>query len=63
MQFCSVRERLLPEPQFFRVPPLQEHFDRFIEAIQDIRYMGQMKQRWLEIKKLQTGAALYDVRV
>ncbi|MBI5151330.1 MAG: recombinase family protein [Candidatus Pacebacteria bacterium] len=52
----------LPEPQLFGSAPIKEHFDHFLEAIQDIRYMGQMKQRWLEIKKLQTGAALYDVR-
>ncbi|OGK44729.1 hypothetical protein A2957_00125 [Candidatus Roizmanbacteria bacterium RIFCSPLOWO2_01_FULL_38_11] len=55
-------QALLPEPQLLRVPPLQDYFNAFLTTLQDVRYFGEMKQRWLEIKKLQTGANLYEVR-
>ena len=31
-------------------------FTRIIQAFQDLRYIGEMRQRWEEIKKLQMGS-------
>ncbi len=44
----SFSERWLPEPQIIILP----HFDKILKAIQDTRYVGELRQRWLEIKKL-----------
>jgi DNA invertase Pin-like site-specific DNA recombinase len=54
----TVRKDVLPEPQLLRVPPLQDYFNAFLTTLQDVRYFGEMKQRWLEIKKLQIGGVL-----
>lgn len=57
-----ITKTLLPEPKLLRVPPLQDYFNAFLTALQDVRYFGEMKQRWLEIKKLLTGANYYQGR-
>ena len=33
-------------------------FEAIIQAFQDIRYIGELRQRWNEIKKLQKSPAL-----
>lgn len=45
---------MLPSCQLLGVAPYKEHFDHFIEDIQNPGYMGLMKERWEEINKLQT---------
>jgi hypothetical protein len=59
---CTELAEVLPEPQHLRVPPLQEYFNAYLEKLQDVRYFGEMKQRWLEIKKLHAGIKPYEVQ-
>jgi len=48
---------LLPVPRItIMVDSFQ--FDCIIQAFQDLRYIGELRQRWEEIKKLQSGIAL-----
>lgn len=42
----------LPLPRLNTVVS-QINFDRIIQAFQDLRYIGEMRQRWEEIKRLQ----------
>jgi len=35
----------------------QADFGRIIQAFQDLRWIGEMRQRWEEIKKLQTHSS------
>ncbi len=39
----------------------KDSYDRIIQAFQDIRYIGELRQRWLEIKKLQRDPNLYAI--
>src|SRR3989344_9518159 len=45
---------LLPLPRL-NIVVNQVNFDRIIQAFQDLRYIGEMRQRWVEIKKLLKG--------
>ncbi|HEV2339646.1 MAG TPA: hypothetical protein VGT05_02635 [Patescibacteria group bacterium] len=40
---------MLPQPWL----TLTIDFTSIIQAFQDLRYIGELRQRWLEIKKLQ----------
>lgn len=42
--------RLLPEPRL----NITIDFGSIIQAFQDLRYIGELRQRWNEIKKLQS---------
>ena len=44
---------LLPLPRL-NIVVNQVNFDRIIQAFQDLRYIGEMRQRWNEIKRLQS---------
>lgn len=41
---------MLPQPRI----NITIDFDAIIKAFQDVRYIGELSQRWNEIKKLQT---------
>lgn len=43
---------ILPTPQLLGVSPYKERFDQFLEDIQNLGYMGVMRERWNEIKRL-----------
>lgn len=45
---------MLPDPSFNITPNFQE----IIDKLQELKYFGEMKQRWLEIKKLTEGIKL-----
>jgi hypothetical protein len=47
---CS-KYNLLPEPRII----INIDFTSIINTFQDLRYIGQLRQRWEEIKKLQGG--------
>lgn len=49
--------KLLPSPEIIITPD----FNSITQTFQNISHIGELRQRWLEIKKLQTGAVLYDV--
>jgi hypothetical protein len=35
--------------------PVKDGFERIIEAFENVSYMGVLRQRWVEIKKLLKG--------
>lgn len=45
---------MLPEPRLF-IPESQAQFDNIIHTFQNLGYIGEMRQRWEEIKKLNGG--------
>lgn len=47
----SIIQNLLPEP---RISILAD-FSTILKAFQNLSYIGEMRQRWLEIKKLLKG--------
>lgn len=49
-----IRKTLLPEPRI----SITIDFTAIIQAFQDLRYIGELRQRWDEIKKLQHGIAI-----
>ena len=51
-----IRLLVLPAPKH----PIPIDFDGILQAFQHVGYMGELKQRWLEIKKLLKGG-LQDV--
>ncbi len=48
---------LLPEPQI-NITEHQGQFDTVILGFQNLSHIGEMRQRWVEIKKLQNRAFL-----
>lgn len=46
---------MLPSPKL----TIQINFSSIINAFQDIRYIGELRQRWDEIKKLHLGTVLF----
>lgn len=50
----------LPKPNI-TIPVNQLNFDRIIQVFQDLRYIGEMRQRWEEIKRLQTGLVIVSI--
>ena len=48
----ALNYHLLPLPQI-TIMVNSSQFTRIIQAFQDLRYIGEMRQRWEEIKKLQ----------
>jgi len=43
---------MLPEPRL-TIPENKPNFDNIISTFQNLSYIGEMRQRWEEIKKLQ----------
>ncbi|MBI2027976.1 MAG: hypothetical protein HYT07_00055 [Candidatus Levybacteria bacterium] len=35
--------------------PIIDGFERIIEAFENVSYMGELRQRWIELKKLLKG--------
>ena len=50
----SLSGKLLPLPRH-NIVVSQTNFDRIIQAFQDLRYIGEMRQRWGEIMNLLKG--------
>jgi len=48
---------MLPVPRI-TISIDSSQFTRIIQAFQDLRYIGEMRQRWEEIKKLQLNLAV-----
>jgi len=44
----------LPAPKL----SIQQSFEAIIKVFENVSYIGELRQRWLEIKKLQTGAMI-----
>lgn len=44
----------LPQPQII----IQLDFTSIIQSFQDLRYIGELRQRWTEIKRLQVNPLL-----
>jgi hypothetical protein len=42
---------VLPRPRIF----IEVDFNPVVRAFQDVRYIGELRQRWTEIKKLQAN--------
>ena len=41
--------------------PIKDGFERIIEAFENVSYMGELRQRWVEIKKLLKGGLQDDI--
>jgi len=54
---CSTFFNGLPEPSI-AIPLNQAQFDTIIQGFQNLSYIGEMRQRWNEIKKLQNATPL-----
>jgi hypothetical protein len=50
-----LQSHLLPLPRI-TIMVNSAQFSHIIQAFQDLRYIGEMRQRWEEIKKLQIGS-------
>lgn len=49
---------MLPAPQnsiYGNIVPINEGFESIIKAFENVSYMGELRQRWIEIKKLLKG--------
>ena len=49
---------MLPAPQHSmqgNTVPINEGFESIIKAFENVSYMGELRQRWVEIKKLLKG--------
>lgn len=46
---------MLPAPKH----PIPIDFDGILQAFQHVGYMGELKQRWLEIKRLQHDPSVF----
>jgi len=40
---------------------ISANFEAIIQVFQNVLYMGELRQRWMEIKRLQIKPALYRV--
>lgn len=52
-RLSAVLPKGLPEPRLSII-----NFNSVVEAFQDLRYIGELRQRWNEIKKLQYPPSL-----
>lgn len=48
---------MLPSPRII-ITEKEDTFDKVITAFQNVGYIGELRQRWVEIKKLQKSSGV-----